>query len=54
MGIRKILKKEMSKSGGRAELVKVPPERRPSKESLDRLNRDVEGLVRMTGNQVGK
>ena len=52
--IRKILEKEMSKSGGRAELVKVPPERRPSKESLDRLNRDVEGLVRMTGNQVGK
>ena len=39
---------------GRAELVKVPPERRPSKESLDRLNRDVEGLVRMTGNQVAK
>ena len=52
--IRKILEKEMSKSGGRAELVKVPPERRPSKESLDRLNRDVEWLVRMTGNQVVK
>ena len=53
MGIRKILEKEMSKSGGRAELVKVP-ERRPNKESLDRLNRDVEGLLRMTGNQVAK
>lgn len=52
--IRKILEKEMSESGGRAELVKVPPERRPSKESLDRLNLDVEGLVRMTGNQVAK
>ena len=51
---RRKREKEMSKSGGRAELVKVPPERRPSKESLDRLNRDVEGLVRMTGNQVGK
>lgn len=25
MEIRKILKKELSKSGGRAELVKVPP-----------------------------
>lgn len=48
MEIRKILEKEMSKSGGRAELVKVPPERQ------DRLNRDVEGLVRMTGNQVAK
>lgn len=48
MEIRKILEKELSKSGGRAELVKVPPERRPSKESLDRLNRDVEGLVRMS------
>lgn len=54
MGIRKILEKELSKSGGRAELVKVPLERRPSKESLDRLNQDVEGLVRMTGNQVVK
>lgn len=54
MGIRKILEKELSKSGGRAELVKVPLERRPSKESLDRLNRDVEGLVMMTGNQVVK
>ena len=54
MEIRKILEKELSKSGGQAELVKVPPERRPSKESLDRLNRDVEGLVRMTGNQVAK
>lgn len=48
MEIRKKLEKELSKSGGRAELVKVPPER------LDRLNRDVEGLVRMTGNQVTK
>lgn len=54
MGIRKILEKELSKSDGRAELVKVPPERRPNKESLDRLNRDVEGLLRMTGNQVAK
>lgn len=54
MGIRKILEKEMSKSGGRAELVKVPLERRQNKESLDRLNRNVEGLVRMTGNQVAK
>ena len=44
MEIRKILEKELSKSDGRAELVKVPPERRP----------DVEGLVRMTGNQVAK
>ena len=34
--IRKILEKELSKSDGRAELVKVPPERRPNKESLDR------------------
>lgn len=50
MEIRKILEKELSKSGGRAELVKVPPERRPNRESLDRLN----GLVRMTGNQVAK
>lgn len=54
MGIRKILEKEMSKSGGRAKLVKVPPERRPNKKSLDRLNRDVEGLVRMTGSQIAK
>lgn len=51
---KKNIGKELSKSGCQAELMKVPPERRPSKESLDRLNRDVEGLVRMTGNQVGK
>lgn len=31
MEIRKILEKEMSKSGGRAELVKVPLERRPGR-----------------------
>ena len=51
---KKNIGKELSKSSVQAELVKVPPERRPSKESLDRLNRDVEGLVRMTGNQVEK
>lgn len=28
--------------------------KKAEQESLDRLNRDVEGLVRMTGNQVGK
>ena len=54
MEIRKILEKDLRKRGGRGALVKVPPERRPSKESLDRLNLDVEGLVRMTGNQVAK
>lgn len=53
-GNKKNIGKELSKSGCQAELVKVPPERRPNRESLDRLNRDVEGLVRMTGNQVAK
>lgn len=53
-GNKKNIRKRTKQKRRRAELVKVPPERRPSKESLDRLNRDVEGLVRMTGNQVGK
>ena len=52
--LRKILKKEMAKSNDRAKLVKVPQERRPSKESLKKIDREVNGMLRMTGNQVLK
>ena len=54
MQLRKILEKEMAKSNGRAELVKVPQERRPDAESLKKINREVEGMLRMTENQVLK
>ena len=54
MQLRKILEKEMAKSNGLAELVKVPQERRPDAESLRKLNREVEGMLKMTGNQVVK
>jgi len=53
-GNKKNIGKRTKQKRRPAELVKVPPERRPNKELLDRLNRDVEGLVRMTGNQVAK
>lgn len=54
MQLRKILEKEMAKSNGLAELVKVPQERRPDAKSLRKLNREVEGMLKMTGNQVVK
>lgn len=54
MQLRKILEKEMAKSNVRAELVKVPQERRPNTESLKKIDREVEGMLRMTGNQVTK
>ncbi len=52
--IRKILEKEMSKSGGRRSWLRFRRREGRARKSLDRLNRDVEGLVRMTGNQVAK
>ena len=48
MQLRKILEKEMAKSNGQAELVKVPQERRPNPESLKKINQEVEGVLRMT------
>lgn len=47
MQLRKILEKEMAKSNGQAELVKVPQERRPNTESLKK-DREVEEMLRMT------
>lgn len=54
MQLRKILEKEMAKSNGQAELVKVPQERKPDAESLKKTNREAERMLRMTGNQVLK
>lgn len=54
MQLRKILEKEIAKSNGRAELVKVQQERKPNAESLKKINREVEGMLSMTGNQVLK
>lgn len=54
MQLRKILEKEMAKSNGQAKFVKVPQERRPDTESLKKIDREVQGMLKMTGNQVTK
>ena len=43
-----------AKRNGRAELVKVPQGRSPDAESLRKLDLDVDGLLRMSENQVLK
>lgn len=41
MSLRDILAKEMAKSGGSAELVKVPANRRPTAASLRKLDKEI-------------
>lgn len=45
MSISRILNKEMNKSGGSARLVKVPSNRRPTSESLEKLEREISAQV---------
>ncbi len=45
MNIRKILSKEMSKSGGSARLVKVPANRRPTAETLEKFEREISAQI---------
>ncbi len=45
MSISRILNKEMQKSGGCARLVKVPANRRPTSETLKKLEREVSAQV---------
>ena len=45
MSISKILSKEMKESGGRARLVKVPADRRPTFETLKKLDREISAQV---------
>lgn len=53
MQLRKILEKEIAKSNGQAELVKVPQERRPNTESLKKINRKVERILRKNDRKPG-
>lgn len=43
--IRTILKKEMDKSNGAARLVKVPKHMRPTAESLEKLEREIDAQI---------
>ena len=45
MSISRILSKEMNKSGGSARLVKVPANRRPTAETLKKLEREISAQV---------
>lgn len=45
MSISRILAKEMKKSGGRARLVKVPSNRRPTAESSLKLEREISAQI---------
>ena len=45
MSLRDILAKEMAKSGGSAELVKVPANRRPTVASLRKLDREISSQI---------
>lgn len=45
MSISRILGKEMSRSGGSARLVKVPADRRPTAETLKKLEREISAQV---------
>ena len=46
MKISEIIKKEMAKSGGSARVVKVPPERRPTAESLKKLDTEISAQIK--------
>lgn len=41
MSISRILKKVAEKSNGKMRIVKVPPEKRPTAESLEKLEREI-------------
>ena len=45
MSVSEILAKEMEKSGGRVRMVKVPANRRPSAESLQKLEREISAQI---------
>lgn len=45
MSIERILAKQMEKSGGKARLVKVPSARRPTAETLIKLEREIAAQV---------
>ena len=40
-----IIKKEMEKSDGHARMVRVPPEKRPTLESIEKMQREVNAQI---------
>ena len=47
MSIIDVLEKEVEKSGGKVRVVKVPPERRPTAESLSKLETEISAQIRV-------
>lgn len=47
MSIIDVLKKEAEKSGGKVRVVKAPPERRPTAESLAKLEAEISAQIRV-------
>ena len=47
MSIIDVLEKEVEKSGGKVRVVKVPPERRPTAESLAKLEAEISAQIRV-------
>ena len=47
MSIIDVLEKEVEKSGGKVRVVKVPPERRPTAESLSKLQTEISAQIRV-------
>ncbi|MBO5199066.1 MAG: hypothetical protein J6B85_11180 [Lachnospiraceae bacterium] len=45
MNISRMIEKEMDKSGGRVRIVKVPASKRPTAESLKKLDREIAAQV---------
>lgn len=45
MNIDKIIKNEMQKSNGEVRIVKIPKEKKPSKESLIKLEKEIKAHV---------
>ena len=45
MNLRNILAKEISKSGGKARIVKVPEDRRPTAMSLKKLDKEIAAQI---------
>lgn len=45
MDLKNVLMKEMAKSGGKARLVKAPANKRPTAESLRKLDREISSQI---------
>ena len=52
MSISRILKKVAEKSNGKMRVVKVPPEKRPDAESLEKLEREIAAQIEQWNTEV--